>query len=129
MAGCAVRLLQTHDDAGYGRHMISLAHVSAGAALAASSALGLAVRTGRLDLGSCRWLHHVLYAGALGTAAGATVVDAVSGRPTWPAAAGTLGVLALLPATRGGSNGHVAVALAASAVYAVGTLATTRPPR
>jgi hypothetical protein len=109
--------------------MISIAHGSAGTALAASSLLGLGVRTGRLDLGSRRWLHHALYAASIGTAAGATLLDAVSGRPTWPVAAGTLGVLALLPATRGGSTGHVAVALAASAVYAVGTIATTRSPR
>jgi hypothetical protein len=113
----------------YLEHMVSFAHVSAGAALAASSLLGVAVRTGLVDLGGQRWLHHALYAASLGTTAGAALVDAMNGRPTWPVAAGTLGVLTLLPATRGGSTGHVAVALAATAVYGVGTVATTRPPR
>jgi hypothetical protein len=108
--------------------MISLAHVSAGTALAASSLLGVGVRTGRLDLGGRRWLHHALYAASLGTAAGAALVDAATGRPTWPVAAGTLCVLALLPATRGGSTAHIGVAVAASSVYAVGTIATMRSP-
>jgi hypothetical protein len=106
--------------------MISLAHLSAGTALAASSLLGLGVRTGHLELGRRRWLHHALYAASLGTTAGAALVDAMNGRPTWPVAAGTFGVLALLPATRGGSTGHLAVAIAASSLYTVGTVSTAR---
>jgi hypothetical protein len=102
--------------------MISLPHLSVGAALAASSLLGVSVRSGWIDLGERRWLHHALYATSLAAATGAAVVDAVRGRPTWPAAASTLGVLAVLPATRGGSRSHVAVAIAATTVYAVGTI-------
>jgi hypothetical protein len=71
-------------------------------------------------------LHHALYAASLGTTAGAALVDAMNGRPTWPVAAGTFGVLALLPATRGGSTGHLAVAIAASSLYTVGTVSTAR---
>lgn len=106
--------------------MISLPHLSAGTALAASSLLGVGVRSGRVDLGERRWLHHVLYATSLATATGATVVDAARSHPTWPVAASTLGVLLLLPTTRGGSGAHVAVAIAASTVYAVGTISVLR---
>jgi hypothetical protein len=109
--------------------MISLAHAGAGAALMASSVLGIGVRTGRLELGRARWLHHALYATSLATAAGAAVVDARGRQPTWPAAAATLSVLAVLPRTQGGSGPHVAVAIAASAVYAAGTVAAQRRPR
>lgn len=111
---------------GYRRRVISWQHLSVGATLAASSLLGTSVRTGRLDLGRQRWLHHALYAATLASAVGATVVDGAKRRPTWPIAAGTLGVLALLPATKGGSNAHVAVAAAASTVYVAGTIAVTR---
>jgi hypothetical protein len=62
----------------------------------------------------------------LASAVGAIVADRAKRRPTWPIAAGTLGVLALLPATKGGSNAHVGVAATASAVYVVGTIAVTR---
>ena len=109
--------------------MVSLAHGGVGVSLAASSLLGVGVRSGHIDLGSRRWLHHVLYATSLATAAGATVADVRRGRPTWPVAAATLAVLAVLPTTRGGSTGHLAVALAASAVYAGGTLSTARGRR
>lgn len=109
--------------------MISWQHLSVGATLAASSWLGASVRIGRLDLGRQRWLHHALYATTLASAVGATVVDGIKGRPTWPIAAGTLGVLALLPATKGGSNAHVAVAATASTVYVAGTIAVTRHMR
>jgi predicted ferric reductase len=105
--------------------MASAAHVSVGTALAASSLLGVAVRTGRLELGAWRWLHHALYAVSVLTAANATVIDAARGRSTWPAAATALGVLAVLPATKGGSNAHVAVAVAASTVYVAGTIAAS----
>ncbi len=84
------------------------------------------MRCGRLDLGRQRWLHHALYAATLASSAGATVADGARGRPTWPVAASTLGVLASLPATRGGSNAHLLVAGAASAVYLVGTVAVVR---
>ena len=104
--------------------MISLPHLSVGATLAASTLLGVGVRSGRIDLGERGWLHHALYAASLAAATGAAVVDAARGRPTWPVAATTLGVLALLPTTRGGSCAHVSVAIAASAVYAAGTIST-----
>ncbi len=106
--------------------MISPVHASAGATLAASSLLGIAVRSGRIDLAGRRWPHHALYAASLATATGATLVEAAAGRRTWRVAAGTLGVLAVLPATRGGSTAHIAVALAASAFYAVGTMSATK---
>jgi hypothetical protein len=112
--------------AGYVRGVISLPHVSVGAALAASSLLGLSVRTGRVELGRWRWLHHGLYATSLATAAGASVFDGARHRPTWPAAAATLGVLMLMPATRGGSRSHLTVAAAAATVYGVGTTAVCR---
>ncbi len=80
--------------------MFSPIHASVGVALAASSLLGAGVRSGRVELGERRWLHHVLYAASLATAAGAAITDGRTGRPTWPAAAATLGVLAVLPATR-----------------------------
>ena len=106
--------------------MISLPHLSVGTALAASSLLGAGVRSGRVDLGERRWLHHALYAASLAAATGAAAVDSARGHPTWPVAASTLGVLLVLPATRGGSSAHVAVAIAASTVYAVGTIAVRR---
>ena len=106
--------------------MISWPHISVGAALAASSLLGANVRTGRLDLGRQRWLHHALYATSLATAIGATVIDGSNRRPTWPVAASTLVVLALLPATKGGSGPHRAVAAAASVVYVAGTAFVSR---
>ena len=106
--------------------MISMPHLSVGTALAASTLLGVGVRSGRIDLGERRWLHHALYAASLATATGAAVVDAARGRPTWPVAASTLGVLVLLPATRGGSGAHVAVAIAASTVYTLGTISVLR---
>jgi hypothetical protein len=84
------------------------------------------VRSGRIDLGDRRWLHHALYATSLAAAAGAAVVDGARARPTWPVDATALGVLLLLPATRGGSGAHVAVAIAATAVYGVGTIVTSR---
>jgi len=56
----------------------------------------------------------------------AVAVDAARGRPTWPVAAGTLGLLAVLPVTGGGSNSHLMVAGMASAVYLVGTLVVAR---
>jgi hypothetical protein len=105
--------------------MISAVHVSVGTALAASSLLGVAVRTGHVDLGARRWPHHSLYAASVITAASATLVDAGRGRSTWPAAASTLGVLAVLPATRGGSTAHVVVAVAATSVYVAGTIAAS----
>jgi hypothetical protein len=71
-------------------------------------------------------LHHALYATALVASGGTAVADAARARTTWPVAAGTFGVLLVLPATRGGSTGHVAVAIAASGVYAAGTIATVR---
>lgn len=111
---------------GYVRRVISRPHVSVGTALAASSLLGLSVRTGRVTLGRWRWLHHGLYATSLATAAGATVFDGARGRSTWPVAAATLGVLLLLPATHGGSRPHVAVAAAAATVYVAGTAAASR---
>lgn len=114
---------------GYRRRVISWQHLSVGATLAASSLLGTSVRTGRLDLGRQRWLHHALYAATLASAVGAAAVDGIKGRPTWPIAAGTLGVLTLLPATKGGSNAHVAVAATASTVYIVGTIAVRRHTR
>lgn len=110
----------------YRRRVISWPHISVGAALAASSLLGASVRTGRLDLGRQRWLHHALYATSLATAVAATLIDGSKRRPTWPVAAGTLGVLALLPATKGGSGPHVAVAAAASVVYVAGTALVSR---
>ncbi len=103
--------------------MTSWQHLSVGATLAASSLLGASVRTGRLELGRQRWLHHALYATTVASAVGAIVVDGATRRPTWPIAAGTLGVLALLPATKGGSHAHVAVAATASTVYVAGTIA------
>lgn len=106
--------------------MISLTHLSVGTTLAASSLLGAGVRTRRIDLGERRWLHHALYATSLAAAAGATVVDAARGRPTWIVAASTLGVLVVLPTTRGGSGPHVAVAVVASAVYTAGTIGVLR---
>ena len=106
--------------------MMSLPHLSVGTALAASTMLGVGVRSGRIDLGERRWLHHALYAASLAAATGASVVDAARGRPTWPVAASTLGVLLVLPATRGGSGAHVAVAIAASTVYAAGTISTVQ---
>jgi hypothetical protein len=106
--------------------VISRPHISVGVALAASSLLGASVRTGRLDLGRQRWLHHALYAASMATALGATVIDRRKHRPTWPVAAGTLGVLTLLPATHGGSGPHLAVAAASSAVYVVGTAFVSR---
>ena len=106
--------------------MTSWQHLSVGATLAASTLLGTSVRTGRLDLGRHHWLHHALYASTLASAAGATVVDGINGRPTWPIAAATLGVLALLPATKGGSSAHIGVAAAASTVFVLGTIAVTR---
>lgn len=111
---------------GYRRRMISLPHLCVGTTLAASTLLGAGVRSGRIDLGERRWLHHALYAGSLAAATGAAVADAARGRPTWPIAASTLGVLVLLPATRGGSGAHMAVAIAASTVYAAGTISTLR---
>jgi hypothetical protein len=105
--------------------MTSLPHLGVGTALAASSLLGIGVRSGRVDLGEFRWLHHALYATSLAAAAGAAVADGARGRSTWPVAAGVLGVLALLPTTRGGSGRHVAVAVAASTVYVVGTISTS----
>lgn len=106
--------------------MVSVAHVSLGTALAASSLLGIAVRSGRVDLGNRRWLHHALYATSLAAATGAAVVDAARGHPTWPIAASTLGVLVVLPTTRGGSAAHLVVAIAASTVYAAGTISVLR---
>jgi len=106
--------------------VISRPHVLLGVALTASSALGSSVRSGRLDLGRWRWLHHALYAASLTSAVGASGIDAARGRPTWPVAAGTLTVLAVLPTTRGGSRSHVAVAATASAVYLIGTVAVAR---
>jgi len=111
---------------GYRRRVISRPHISVGVALAASSLLGANVRSGRLDLGRQRWLHHALYAASLATAVGATVIDGSKRRPTWPVAASTLGVLALLPATKGGSGPHMAVAAAASIVYVAGTAFVSR---
>ena len=111
---------------GYRRCVTSWQHLSVGATLAASTLLGASVRTGRLDLGRHHWLHHALYAATLTAAAAATVADGINGRPTWPIAAGTLGVLALLPATKGGSSAHIGVATAASTVYVAGTIAMTR---
>ncbi len=105
---------------------VSPIHAGAGAALAASSLLGVAVRSGRIELGERRWLHHLLYATSLATAAGAAVSDGRRGRPTWPVAAATLGVLAVLPLTRGGSVLHTTVAVIASVTYVGGTRATTR---
>ena len=104
--------------------MISLPHLSVGTTLAASTLLGVGVRSGRIDLGERRWLHHALYAASLAAATGASVVDATRGRPTWPIAASTLGILVLLPATRGGSGAHVAAAIDASTVYTSGTIST-----
>ena len=106
--------------------MISVPHLSVGTTLAASTLLGAGVRSGRIDLGKRHWLHHALYAASLAAATGAAVVDATKGRPTWPVAASTLGVLLVLPATRGGSGAHVAVAFAASTVYALGTISIQR---
>ena len=106
--------------------MISRPHISLGAALAASSLLGASVRTGRLDLGRLHWVHHAIYAASLATAIGATVIDGSKRRPTWPVAASTLGVVALLPATKGGSGPHLAVAAAASVVYVAGTAFVSR---
>ena len=106
--------------------MISLPHLSLGATLAASTLLGAGVRSGRIDLGERGWLHHALYAASLAAAIGAAVLDATGRRPTWPVAASTLGVLALLPTTRGGSGAHVATAVAASVVYTAGTI-SVRP--
>jgi len=106
--------------------VISRPHISLGAALAASSLLGASVRTGRLDLGRQRWLHHALFAASLATAIGATVVDGSKRRPTWPVAASTLGALVLLPATKGGTGSHLAVATAASIVYVAGTAHVSR---
>lgn len=105
--------------------MISRPHVSVGVALAASSLLGLSVRTGRVTLGRRRWLHHGLYATSLATAAGATVFDGARGRSTWPVAAATLGVLMVLPATSGGTRPHIAVAAAAATLYVAGTAAAS----
>lgn len=101
--------------------MISRLHISVGAALAASSLLGAGVRTGRIELGRQHWLHHALYAASMAAALGATIVDGANRRPTWPVAASTFGVLTLLPATKGGSGPHLAVAAAASVVYVAGT--------
>ena len=114
---------------GYRRRMISLPHLSVGTTLAASTLLGVGVRSGRIDLGERRWLHHALYAASLATATGAAVIDATKGHPSWPVAASTLGVLLLLPTTRGGSGPHVALAIAASTVYAVGTISTVHRAR
>jgi hypothetical protein len=105
--------------------MVSLAHGALGVSLAAASLLGVGVRTGRVELGPRRWLHHVAYATSLATAVGAVVIDGRRRRTTWPVAAATLGVLSLLPTTRGGSRLHLAVAVVASSVYAGGTIATT----
>lgn len=112
--------------AGYRRRVTSWQHRSLGATLVASSLLGASVRSGRVDLGPRRWLHHALYAATVASAVGATVADGVKRRPTWPVAAGTLGVLAMLPSTKGGSKAHLAVAATASAVYVAGTIAVTR---
>ena len=106
--------------------MITWAHLSVGTTLAASTLLGAGVRSGRIDLGERHWLHHALYATSLAAATAAAVVDAARGRPTWPIAASTLGVLLLLPTTRGGSSAHVVVAVAASAVYTAGTISVLR---
>lgn len=112
--------------------MISRPHLSVGVSLVASSLLGAGVRSGRLDLGRRRWLHHALYAVTLASSLSAAVVDAVRGHPTWRVAAGTFGVLAVLPATGGGSHAHLMVAGSASATYVVGTIVVAReqrPPR
>jgi hypothetical protein len=110
--------------------VISMAHVSVGGALAASSLLGIGVRSGQVRLGRWRWLHHGLYATSLVAAATATTVDGARRRPTWPVAAATLGVLALLPTTHGGSRPHIGVATTATAVYVIGTAAVAlRPDR
>jgi hypothetical protein len=106
--------------------VISGAHIAVGGALAASSLLGIGVRTGHIRLGRRRWLHHALYAASLTAAGGATVVDRSRDRPTWPVAAATLGVLLTLPTTHGGTRPHVGIATAAATVYVVGTAAVSR---
>jgi len=110
----------------YSRRVISWPHLSIGVTLAASSLLGAGVRSGRLELGGRGWPHHVLYAATLVSSVSAATVDAARGRPTWPVAAGTLGLLAFLPATGGGSDAHLMVAGAASVAYLAGTIVVTR---
>jgi len=114
---------------GYRRSVISRPHLLLGVALTASSALGASVRSGHLDLGRRRWLHHALYAASLMSAVGASTIDAARGRPTCPVSAGTLAVLAVLPSTRGGSQRHVVVAAVASSVYVIGTVVVIRRQR
>ena len=111
---------------GYRRRVISWPHRTVGISLAASSLLGAGVRYGHVVLGRRRWLHHALYAATLTSSAGAAAVDAARARPTWPVAACTLGVLAALPATGGGSTAHLWVAAVATATYVVGTVVVTR---
>jgi hypothetical protein len=106
--------------------MISAPHLGLGVALAASCALGVSVRSGRLELGRRRWLHHALYGTCVAGAIAATVIDAARSRPTWPVAAGTLGLLVALPATSGGSRAHLSVAAVTSAVYLTGSIAVVR---
>jgi hypothetical protein len=101
-------------------------HASVGAALAASSVLGIGVRTGRIRLGRRRWLHHALYAASLTAAGGAAIVDRARERSTWPVAAATLGVLLTLPTTHGGTRPHIGIATAAATVYVVGTAVVSR---
>lgn len=95
-------------------------HVAAGTALVASSLVGLGVRTGRLDLGGRRWVHHALYAASLVSTGAAAATDVTTRRSTWPTTAATLAILATLPATRGGSHTHAGLAAIATGVYATG---------
>jgi hypothetical protein len=106
--------------------VISGAHIAVGGALAASSLLGIGVRTGRIRLGRQRWLHHALYAASLAAASGATIVVRSGERSTWPVAAATLGVLLTLATTHGGTRPHIGIATTAATVYVVGTAAVSR---
>ncbi len=105
--------------------MVALSHLGLGATLAASTVLGTSVRMGRLDLGRRHWIHHALYGATMASAVVATISGRAERSRTWRVAGSTLGVLALLPATTGGSKAHMTVAAAASAVYVAGTIAVT----
>jgi len=78
--------------------------------LAAALAIGVGAQTGLIDTVRVRWIHHALFATAT-TACVATAGVAVARRDqTTPWALATVGALAVLPRTRGGSIQHGAVA-------------------
>jgi hydroxyethylthiazole kinase-like sugar kinase family protein len=73
--------------------------------------------------GSKRWLHQVMYVGALASAS-AAVITAVAASRFWLAAVGAvmLTVLGSLAATRGGSSAHMVIALGALGAAALAVM-------